>query len=182
MTVLIATLRRWRDSGDGNITIMFGLLLLPVVATLGIGVDVARSYTAKIRFEAAFENAASALRASPAADSPAVIERRLQSYLDLAYRSSAPGEHVALRLTDPRQPIVTMTASASANTTLMQLVGVNSMSLNGAARVARLHPPGGDEEQGDAGPQWRGGDRLGESLHESESLPGLWLDPSIRPR
>lgn len=182
MTAPIALRHRLRDSRDGNIAIMFGLLLLPVVVTVGVGVDVARSYAAKIRFDAAFDNAASALRASPATDSAAMIERRLQSYLDLAYRSSASGEHVALRLTDPRQPVVTMTASASASTTIMQLVGVNSMSLHAAARVARLYPPGSDETQGDTAQQGGDSDRLEEQRHRRESRPGLWLDSRIRSR
>ncbi len=172
MTTPIASPRRLCESRDGNIAVMFGLLLLPVVVALGVGVDVARSYAATIRFQSAFDNAVSALRASPATDSPATIERRLQSYLDLAYRPSAAGEHVALRLSDPLQPVVTLTASASAGTTVMQLLGVNSMTLHAAARVARLHPPGSDTISG----------AVQRRPEERESSLGLRLDPAARSR
>lgn len=181
MISLNAIFGRWRDSRDGNVTVMFGLLLLPVVAMLGIGVDVARSYTAKIRFDSAVANATRALSASPAADSPAVIQRRVQAYLDLAYRSSAPGQHVALRLSDPSQPMVRMEASASVKTTAMQLVGVNSMGFGAATVVARRHPPGSDETQEAAAPGQNNGDWSAQG-RQSGFRPGLWLDPHFRSR
>src|SRR6266851_1182308 len=70
-TSVIARMRHLRDSRDGTVAMMFGLLLLPTLVAIGVGVDVARAYSAKVRFDAAFDNAALALRASAASETAA---------------------------------------------------------------------------------------------------------------
>jgi Putative Flp pilus-assembly TadE/G-like len=132
--------RRLRVDRDGTIAMTFGLLLLPTLFAIGVGVDVMRAYSAKMRFEAAFDNAAMALRSSAATESAAALQSRMQSYLDLA---GVPGGHVALRMSDPLKPVVTVTASTSVSTTLMQLAGMRSLPLRAAAQIVRQHPPEG---------------------------------------
>ena len=58
--------------------------------------------------------------------------------------SSAPDSHVTVRMSDPLQPVVMMTASAAVPTTLMQLAGVPSFRLQAAAQIVRRNPPGGE--------------------------------------
>lgn len=135
-----ARIRVLRGDRHGTVAMMFGLLLLPTLVAIGIGVDVVRAYSAKMRFEAAFDNAAMALQASAATETAAALQVRMQSYLDLA---NVPGGHVALRMSDPLRPVVTVTASASVSTTLMQLAGMKSLGLHAAAQIVRQHPPGG---------------------------------------
>ncbi|HJT08345.1 MAG TPA: pilus assembly protein TadG-related protein [Stellaceae bacterium] len=163
----------WR-SRDASMTTTLALVLVPVLGVLGAGVDVTRAYTARIKFEAAFDNAAAALRASPATDSAAVLQARMQSYLDLANPSPAPGSHVTVRMSDPLQPVVMMTASAAMPTTVMQLAGVPSLKLHAAAQVVRQNPPGSqntphrgdDGRRPENGDLWQYGHRHGNWLRE----------------
>jgi hypothetical protein len=166
-------LRALRRSRDGSMATTFALVLVPVVAMVGAGIDVTRAYTARIKFDAAFDNAASALRTSAATDSAAVLQARMQGYLDLANPSAAEGSHVTLRMSDPLQPVVMMTASAAVPTTLMQLAGVPSFRLQAAAQIVRQNPPGsdaasraGDDSRRRDGDQWQYSHRRGIWLRE----------------
>lgn len=171
-TPMIAQRHGLRDSRDGTVAMMFGLVLLPTLVAIGVGVDVARAYSAKMRFEAAFDNAAMALRASAATETPAALQARMQSYLDLA---NVRGGHVTLQMSDPLKPVVIMTASTSVPTMLMQLAGVSSLPLRAAAQVVRQHPPesqatprDGDDDEGSSEEQRR-------SRTQGGARHGLWL-------
>jgi Flp pilus assembly protein TadG len=169
-TSAIARMGNLRRSRDGTVAMMFGLLLLPTLVAIGAGVDVARAYSAKIRFEAAFDNAALALRASAASETAATLQARMQSYLDLANPSPALGGHVTLRMSDPLNPVVIVTASTSVPTALMQLAGVSSLPLHAAAQVVRQHPPSSQATPRD------GGDDGGVAWEEQRRRrDGLWL-------
>ena len=166
-------MRALRQSRDGSMATTFALVLLPALVVVGAGVDVTRAYTARLRFEAAFDNAAAALQSSAATDSAAVLQARMQSYLDLANPSPAQGGHVTVRMSDPLQPVVMMTASAAVPTTLMQLAGVPSFSLQAAAQIVRRNPPGsqatprdGDDTRRRDDDRWQYGNRRGIWLRE----------------
>jgi len=164
-------MRALRQSRDGSMAVTFGLLLLPTVVAIGIGVDLARAYTAKLKFETAFDNAALALRASPPSETAAALRARMQGYLDIANPSTAPGDHVEMRMSDPLQPVVIVTASAAVPTTLLQLGGVKSLKLNAAAQIVRRNPPGGQSYDGDDNDSHRQDERR----MQRSSRHGLWL-------
>jgi len=160
-----------RQSREGSVAVTFGLLLLPTLVAVGIGVDVARAYTAKLKFEAAFNNAALALSASPADDTAAALRARVQGYLDIGNPSGAPRTHVEMRMSDPLQPVVAMAASAAVPTTMLQLAGVKNLNLRAAAQIVRQHPPGSRADHGnDNDSRWQDEQRM---LHSSRH--GNWL-------
>lgn len=169
----VVRLRTLRDSRDGGVAMMFGLLLLPTLAVVGVGVDMARAYSAKLRFEAAFDNAASVLRTSPASDSAQTLHARMQSYLDMANPAAARGDHVALRMSDPLNRVVVVTANTAVPTVLMQLAGVRSLPLSAAAKIVRQHPAASE-----VGPAPGAGDDSGEEPRRGgrpREWHGLWL-------
>jgi len=162
----------WR-SRDASMTTTFALVLVPTLAVIGTGIDVTRAYTARIKFEAAFDKAADILRGSPATDSAAMLRACMQAYLDLANPSSAPDSHVTLRMSDPLQPVVMMTVSAAVPTTLMQLAGVPKLRLQATAQIVRQNPPGNettarprDDSHPESGDLWQYGRRHGNWLRE----------------
>ena len=162
-----------RQSRDGSVATTFALVLVPALAVVGAGIDVTRAYTARIKFEAAFDKAAEVLRGSPATDSAAMLRARMQAYLDLANPSSAPDSHVTLRMSDPLQPVVMMTATAAVPTTVMQLAGVPSLRLQAAAEIVRQNPPGSAarSRNGDDSRRRLDGDQWGQYDHHG----GNWL-------
>ena len=166
-------MRALRQSRDGSVATTFALVLLPALVVVGAGIDVTRAYTARLKFDAAFDNAAAALQASAATDSAAVLRARMQGYLDLANPSSAPDSHVTVHMSDPLQPVVMMTASAAVPTTLMQLAGVPSLRLQAAAQIVRQNPPGseaasrnGDDSRRRGADRWQYDRRHGNWLRE----------------
>ena len=168
-----AWLRALRQSRDGSVATTFALVLVPALAVVGTGIDVTRAYTARIKFQAAFDNAADVLRTSPGTDSAAMLRARVQAYLDLANPSSAPDSHVTLRMSDPLQPLVMMTATAAVPTTLLQLAGVPSLRLQAAAQIVRRNPPGSEarSRNGDDSRRRQDGDPWG----QYEQRRGTWL-------
>lgn len=166
-----ARLSALTGSRDGGVAVTFGLLLLPTLVAVGIGVDLARVYTAKLKFEAAFDNAALALRASPPDATAAALRARMQGYLDIANPSAAPGDHVQMRVSDPLQRVVVMTASAAVPTTVLQLAGVKRLNLHAAAQIVRQHPPGSQADDGDGNDS----ERQDEQRMQRGSRQGLWL-------
>ncbi|HEX6842492.1 MAG TPA: hypothetical protein VF113_13230 [Stellaceae bacterium] len=155
--------------------VTFGLLLLPTLVAVGVGVDLARAYTAKLKFEAAFNNAAVALSASRSDETEAALRARVQGYLDIGNPSGAPRTHVEMRMSDPLQPVVAMVASAAVPTTVLQLAGVKNLNLHAAARIVRRHPPGSQagsqaDDSDDNDSQSEDGQRMWRS-----SRHGNWL-------
>lgn len=171
---VVARMLRWRADCDGTVAVTFGLLLLPALVAIGVGFDVVRASSAKIRFDAAFDNAATALRTSAASETAATLRARMQRYLDLAAPSSTGGR-VTLQMSDPLRPVVLVSATTAVPTTLMQLAGIKSLPLRAAAQVVRQHPPGSQATTDGSGEDdGRAEEERARAPHRN-ARDGLWL-------
>ncbi len=125
----------------GSIFINFGVVVVPLIAMVGLGVDVGRGYVVKARLSQALD--ASALAAAPYADNVVKLQAEFTKYFDANFPSDFMGVSITLA-----QPVisdngtkVTVSASAILNTTLMSVLGEDTMSVAASAEVTRLITP-----------------------------------------
>ncbi|WP_085907251.1 pilus assembly protein TadG-related protein [Kiloniella majae] len=125
----------------GAILINFGLVVVPLIAVVGLGVDVGRGYVVKARLSQALD--ASALAAAPYANDVVKLQAEFTKYFDANFPSSFMGVDI-----DLAQPVigdngttVTVSASAVLDTTLMRVLGRQTLSVSASAEVTRLITP-----------------------------------------
>ncbi|WP_120498779.1 pilus assembly protein TadG-related protein [Kiloniella sp. EL199] len=126
---------------QGSIFINFGLVIIPLIGVVGLGVDVGRGYVVKARLSQALD--ASALAAAPYADDVNKLEDEFEKYFNANFPSSFMGVDITLEdpVIDNNGTTVTVAASAILDTTLMRVLGRETMSVSASAEVTRLVTP-----------------------------------------
>jgi Flp pilus assembly protein TadG len=127
-------LSRLRRAEDGNMIILVAISLLPVIATVGLGVDVARAYAVKSRMAAALDAAALAVGSSSGTD--AQLSAVAQKFFDANYPPGALGASpsVAVKVTGD---VISASASASLDTVFMKVAGIDQVPIDVQSKVNR---------------------------------------------
>ncbi|MFD2204193.1 pilus assembly protein TadG-related protein [Kiloniella antarctica] len=138
---VIKDLRRLCFCDRGAILVNFGLAVIPLVGMVGLGVDTGRGYIVKARLSQALD--AAALAAAPYADDNVKLQATFRNYFDANFPSDFMGADITLAVPviENNGTIVTVTASATVDTTLMQVLGKDTMSVSAVAEVTRLITP-----------------------------------------
>ncbi|WP_419901823.1 pilus assembly protein TadG-related protein [Kiloniella sp.] len=125
----------------GSILLNFSLAVIPVVGMVGLGVDTGRGYVVKARLSQALD--AAALAAAPYADDTTKLQSTFENYFDANFPSDFMGADVTLAtpLIENNGTTVTVSASATVDTTLMQVLGKDTVSVAASAEVTRLVTP-----------------------------------------
>jgi Flp pilus assembly protein TadG len=146
-----AWIREWRNAGRrflaaeaGNITIIFGLALIPVVLLAGGAVDYSRSSSAKAKFNAAADAAVlaavnHAANAMTASEAESAALKVFNSNVSLITDSSLTS--VTAKVTDSdtgRTAMLTYTAGVSSH--FLGLIGINTVPVSGSSTAASGMP------------------------------------------
>ncbi len=125
----------------GAILINFGLALIPLVGMVGLGIDTGRGYIVKTRLSQALD--AAALAAAPYADDTTKLQATFEKYFDANFPEEFMGANITLAtpVIENNGTTVTVSASAIVDTTLMQVLGQDSMSVSATAEVTRVISP-----------------------------------------
>lgn len=118
----------------GNIAIMFAVSLLPIIASIGLGVDVARAYAVKSRMSAALDAAALAVGSSTG--TTAQLQQVAQNFFTANYPTGMLGATPTIHLT-VNGDVITATANANVATVFMKAVGVDQMTVDASSTVIR---------------------------------------------
>lgn len=110
----------------GGLAITFAVLLPVIVGSVGMSVDLARSYLVKERLGGALD--AAALAAAASESDPAAIEQRVQEFFDANYPESKIGTAYDLQVTVDDVDVY-VSASADYQTTFMRILGVNEVTI-----------------------------------------------------
>ena len=113
---------------------MFALSLIPLVGSVGMGVDLARAYAVKSRMSAALDAAALAVGSSTG--TAAQLQQVGQNFFNANFPSGTITATPTVTIT-VNGDTITATASASIATVFMQVVGVDQMSVNASSSVLR---------------------------------------------
>lgn len=137
-------IRNFLRANGGNVAIMFGLLVIPVIVAAGIGVDMMRANEARARVaeasDAALLAAARAKIVKPSmtdAESAAIARRQYDSLV----AGGAPITTTSFSYDyDEDAGVFELSTEATVETLLVRLVGFSTMDVGGVAE-AKLAPP-----------------------------------------
>lgn len=125
---------RFARNMDGNVAMMFGLTLFPLLLVTGAAVDYARGSAEKTRLQQALDATALAVAREPKSASQADLQRMADQYFAAAF-ASREGAPPAVQVAKAGETI-TVTSRTSVPVTLMGLVGQPDMVVNAATTVS----------------------------------------------
>lgn len=132
-------LGKWFRSfcGDrrGNFAIIFALTLTPIAVAAAASVDISRAYIVETRLKAALDAAALAVGTATGL-SAAEVQTMAQAYFDANYPEEVLGVPGTIMVTDT-PTTVDISVKASLPTSIMGLVGINSLDVAATSQVMR---------------------------------------------
>jgi Flp pilus assembly protein TadG len=137
------TIRRFGHDRRGSVATFVAISLLPIVASIGIGVDGARAYLARARLSQALDAAA-------LAGGRVMYETTRNADIAMYFNANFPQGFMGATVSGPTASggnisvdttgqIITVTASATLPTTFMQVVGQTTMTVNASTTVTRAN-------------------------------------------
>ena len=134
MTALTEFTSRLIHCRRGNIAIMFAFSLIPVIASVGLGVDMARAYAVKSRMAAALDAAALAVGSSTG--TTAQLQQIAQNFFNANFPPGTIDASPTIAIT-VNGDTITATANATVSTVFMPVVGITQLSVSSASTVLR---------------------------------------------
>ena len=146
MTVktFIARLRRFGRSEDGAVLPLIGLSIVVIIASIGLAIDGGRAVVVHSRLLSSADAAGLAVGARMnSTDTQAALDQQARKFVKANFPAGYAGSELVF---DPKEPtatvnadktVITVKAAAKMPTTLLRLVGVNSVDLNVTSEVTR---------------------------------------------
>jgi Putative Flp pilus-assembly TadE/G-like len=128
-TTLSRTARRFVRNQDGNISLLFGLTLIPMLAAAGSAVDYSRASQARSQLQAAADSAVLAV----ARTAPTLTDAQLRTQAEQHFRAvlTSRADLAALPITVTRTAKrVQIAAAGSMPTTFMKFFGYSAMNVS----------------------------------------------------
>ena len=129
----VALLRRLVRGRDGNIAMITGLALIPLVVAAGVAVDATRAYIVKMQLGSALDAAVLAV-GSTVSNNNATLTTQLQNYFNANFPVTSLVSNVTLSTVpqnaDLTQPTITAKATATVPMTFMQIVGMPNLTVS----------------------------------------------------
>jgi len=126
------SLRRFAGAQRGNVAMMFGLALVPLMIATGVGLDYARAALVKSQIADALDAAALAVGSSGLATA-ADVQKAAQAYFDTNYKGTSK---VTVSVTSyDAKGSVTLGASANVSTTVLKLVDKPTIDVGSSSTV-----------------------------------------------
>jgi Flp pilus assembly protein TadG len=119
---------------SGNVALLFALSLIPIMASIGLGVDIARAYAVKSRMESALDAAALAVGSSTG--TTAQLQQLAQNYFNANFPTNSLGATGTIALA-VNGDAITATGSATVPTVFMGVLGKTQMTVNATSSVQR---------------------------------------------
>ncbi len=122
----------------GNVSLMFGLLAIPLLLGAGMAVDIARKGFHQQQLNSAIDGAALAVAKMEDGATNEQMVNLARQYIDLNYtkRDGLNGNEITLSV-DLDDNVVTVTADVDVPTTITRLVGVFDMKAHVSAEVTK---------------------------------------------
>ena len=124
-------LARLKRCERGNVLPMMAAALVPILVTIGGGVDYARASLAKAKLQEAVDSAALAGRRGMSRDDIETARPHVEAFMRFNYPDTTYGtEKLKLTLTKPDTGVVRVKADTSIKTTLLTLVGIDKFDIS----------------------------------------------------
>lgn len=134
MPEALVFLKRLLRDRRGGTAAMFGILMVPLLLSIGVAVDGARAYMVKTRLSAALDAAGLAVGASEG--SAAELQQVMRNFFDANFPDAVLG--VAAEPTVAiADKVITLTATAEVSTRFMHLFGYDGITVAASTEVTR---------------------------------------------
>ena len=128
-------LSRWAQARNANVAVIFALAMLPMMVCAGTAVDLSRALLVRARLSQALDAAGLAVGGAVALDQ-AGLEQLAQDFFAANYPASEIGVPGNLTVSVNGQ-VISLAATAELNTTLMELVGIHTLSVGAESEITR---------------------------------------------
>lgn len=135
MRSLKALFCRFRTDRRGNFATIFALSAIPLVVAAGAAIDISRAYIVENRLNAALDAAALAVGGATG-KTQAQLEEIAQAYFDANYPAGKLGVPGAVTVVQSGSDVM-LTASAELPTSLMGIVGIDTLDVGASSQVTR---------------------------------------------
>ena len=126
-------LGRFAADNRGVAALLFGIVLIPIMLSIGLAIDYSRALRVKQHLGQALDSAALAA-GSWGNLSAAQITAKAQSFFDANYAAGSLGSPSALNVS-VLDGVITISATSSVDTTFMQLAGINYVTVGALTEV-----------------------------------------------
>jgi Flp pilus assembly protein TadG len=120
---MLETAARFRVENNGNVTMIFGLALLPALLFIGAAIDYTRASDLRARLQHATDSAVLA-----AAEEPTGVLTKAQAAATTAFNANFPNGGT-INVSSPASHTWSGVSTGSINTSFMRLAGINSISV-----------------------------------------------------
>lgn len=130
--------RRITQCGQGNVLPMMAAALIPILATIGGGLDYARASLAKAKLQEAVDSAALAGRRAMSNDNIETARPQVNAFMDFNFEDGFYGTApLQVELTKPDVGTVRVEADTTIKTTLLRLVGIDEFEIRAVGEATQ---------------------------------------------
>jgi len=133
---LRAFVSHWIADRSGSYAVIFAISLIPILVAIGGAVDLSQAYIVKQRLTRALDAAGLAVGGMTGATT-AQMQATAQSYFNANYPASKIGTPATLVVT-PLNNTVTLSVSATMPTSIMGVVGINTLNIKASSQITRM--------------------------------------------
>ncbi len=133
--MLSRLIHRYRQSTLGVVAVWFGMSIPLVVSAVGVSVDLGQSYLVKERLSQALDAAALAA-ASLSTDDSAVIEAKVNDFIEANYPSDKVGFTMDVNVANYADTLY-VNATARLNTSFMKVAGIETIDVFAESEVTK---------------------------------------------
>ncbi|MCC2096935.1 MAG: VWA domain-containing protein [Hyphomicrobiales bacterium] len=125
---------KFRNDACGNVAMMFGLTIIPLVFFAGAAIDYSRLTAEKAKFQAAIDAAALSITGAPDSVSVSELQTRAENYFAAAYGVASYGAGINITVTKADQ-IITIHGTTLVDMTIMKVAGYDKMPVSATTKV-----------------------------------------------
>jgi Flp pilus assembly protein TadG len=126
---ILLKLRRFHSARDGNVAIIFALLLIPLIGGVGAAIHYSRASSAKTMMQAALDSTALLVAKEADTLSPGQVQQKAQSIFQALYSTKGVENPQITSTYDPNTGQLSLAGTVGLKTTLAGVLGVNHMNI-----------------------------------------------------
>ena len=127
---------RWARDKRGSYAVIFAISLVPILIAIGAAIDLSQAYMVKQRLTRALDAAGLAV-GGVTGQSTSQIQALAQSYFTANYPAGKTGTPASIVVT-PNGNVVTLSVSATMPTSIMGVIGVNTLNIGARSQITRM--------------------------------------------
>jgi Flp pilus assembly protein TadG len=133
---LLPCVRDFMRADKGNVAVIFGIMLLPIVGAVGAAVDYSRASIARTALQAALDSTALAVSKDAALLTESQLNAKVQSYFSAVLQNQhAKNVQVTASYSANAKRVLTLTATGLVDTKFMGLFGIDTIELGTSTKT-----------------------------------------------